>query len=419
MLRKSNERRLSRHAARRRALIAGTALACVAAAAPAAADDVHIGALIGVTGDLASFVPPILDAAVLAVDEVNAQGGILGGNELVLVVGDSQATAQGAVDAANKLVNVDNVAAVMGALASGATIAAANAVTIPAGVLQVSPTSTSPEMTGMEDNDFLFRVIPSDDFQGIALAKMLFDNGIDTVALTYVNNDYGVGIAGTFRDAFTAAGGTITGDQVHEPDKSSYRSELATLSGAGDAQALVLIAYAAGSGITIVRQALENGFFERFIGTDGLRDNLLIEDIGAENLEGIMFTSPTSPPESSAGEKFEANYAAAYDSTDDKFFIQQTYDATFLIALAIEQAGTTDRTAVRDALRTVANPPGEVIEPGEWAKALELIAAGTDIDYNGVSGSHDFDENGDVAGVIGQFGLEDGEYVEVGIVDVD
>ena len=405
--------------ARRAGLIAATSLTALAVGAGAAMAEVKMGALMGVTGDLASFIPPILDAATLAVDEVNAQGGILGGQELVLVVGDSQATAQGAVDAATKLVNVDNVAAVMGALASGATIAAANAVTIPNGVLQVSPTSTSPEMTTLEDNDFLFRVIPSDDFQGIALARMLLDNGIDTVALTYVNNDYGVGIAGTFREAYTAAGGTITGDQVHEPEKSSYRSELATLASAGDAQALVLIAYAAGSGITIVRQALENGFFDRFIGTDGLRDNLLVEEIGAENLEGIMFTSPTSPPESSAGAKFEANYAAAYETTNDKFFIQQTYDATFLVALAIEKAGSTDREAIRDALREVANPPGEIIEPGEWSKALELIAAGQDIDYNGVSGPHDFDENGDVAGFIGQFELENGEYVEVGIVDVE
>lgn len=405
--------------ARRAGLIAATSLTALAVGAGAAMAEVRMGALMGVTGDLASFIPPILDAATLAVDEVNAQGGILGGQELVLVVGDSQATAQGAVDAATKLVNVDNVAAVMGALASGATIAAANAVTIPNGVLQVSPTSTSPEMTTLEDNDYLFRVIPSDDFQGIALAKMLLDNGIDTVALTYVNNDYGVGIAGTFREAYTAAGGTITGDQVHEPEKSSYRSELATLASAGNAQALVLIAYAAGSGITIVRQALENGFFDRFIGTDGLRDNLLVEEIGAENLEGIMFTSPTSPPESSAGAKFEENYAAAYETTNDKFFIQQTYDATFLVALAIEKAGSTDREAIRDALREVANPPGEIIEPGEWSKALELIAAGQDIDYNGVSGPHDFDENGDVAGFIGQFELENGEYVEVGIVDVE
>lgn len=405
----------------RGAALAGTAVALALAAgmASAAAQEVKMGALMGITGDLASFIPPILNAAELAVAEVNAQGGILGGQELVLVVGDSQATAQGAVDAATKLVNVDNVVAVMGALASGATIAAANAVTIPNGVLQVSPTSTSPEMTMMDDNDFLFRVIPSDGFQGIALAAMLMDHGIERVALTYVNNDYGVGIANTFREAYLAAGGTITADQIHEPDKSSYRSELATLASAGDAQALVLIAYAAGSGITIVRQALENDFFDRFIGTDGLRDNLLIQEIGAENLEGILFSSPTSPPESTAGAKFDANYSAAYETTNDKFFIQQTYDATFLIALAIEKAGSTDRTAIRDALREVANPPGEMIEPGEWAKALELIAAGTDIDYNGVSGAHDFDANGDVEGYIGQFELQDGEFVEVGVIEVD
>lgn len=405
--------------ARRAGLIAATSAIALAAGSAAASAEVRLGALMGVTGDLASFIPPILDAANLAVLEVNEQGGILGGQELVLVVGDSQATAQGAVDATTKLVNVDNVAAIMGALASGATIAAANAVTIPNSILQVSPTSTSPEMTSLEDNDFLFRVIPSDNFQGIALSRMLLDNGITSVALTYVNNDYGVGIASTFRDAYVAAGGTITADQVHEPDKNSYRSELATLASGGDAQALVLIAYAAGSGITIVRQALENGFFDHFIGTDGLRDNLLVQEIGAENLEGIMFTSPTSPPESTAGARFDANYSERYETTNDKFFIQQTYDATFLIALAIEKAGSTDRTAIRDALREVANPPGEVIEPGEWARAVELIAAGTDIDYVGVSGPIDFDENGDVAGFIGQFGLENGEFVEVGIVDVD
>lgn len=405
--------------ARRAGLIAATSLAALAFGAQAASAEVRLGALMDITGDLASFIPPLMDAVNLAVSEVNAQGGILGGQELVLAVGDSQANSQGSVDAATKLVNVDNVAAVMGALTSGSTIAAANAVTAPTGVLQVSPTATSPEMTAMEDNDFLFRVIPSDTYQGIALAKMLMDNGITTVALTYVNNDYGVGIAGTFREAYAAAGGTITADQVHEPEKSSYRSELATLAGAGEAQALVLIAYAGDSGITIVRQSLENDFFTRFIGTDGLRDNLLIEEIGAENLEGIMFTSPTSPPASSAGEKFEANYSAAYETTDDKFFIQQTYDATFLVALAIEQAGSTDRTAIRDALREVANAPGEVIEPGEWAKAVELIAAGTDINYNGVSGPIEFDENGDVAGFIGQFGLENGEFVEVGLVGVE
>ncbi|NNG04959.1 MAG: ABC transporter substrate-binding protein [Inquilinus sp.] len=396
------------------ALIVASA-ATLLAAGPAAAQEVKIGALFGVTGPIANFVPPIIDSAQLAVDQVNEGGGILDGRQMRLVVGDTQGVAQGSVDAATKLVNVDGVTVVVGALTSGAAIAAANSVTIPSGVLQISPTATSPEMTRLRDNDFVFRVVPSDDYQGVILAKLVLDQGLERIALTYANNDYGVGIADTFRAAYTAAGGIITGDQVHEEKKNSYRSELATLS-SGDPQALVLIAYAADSGITIIRQSLENGFFDRFVGTDGLRDNLLIEQIGADNLGDIFFTSPSSPPGTDAGARFEAAYSGAYETTDDKFFIAQTYDATMLAALAIQKAGTTDRAAVRDALRFVANPPGVTILPGDWAKARELLAAGQDIDYAGASGSHDFDADGDVAGVIGHFIVENGAYKEVGIV---
>ena len=397
----------------------GTILAASAAAlliaAPATAQEVKIGALFGMTGPIANFMPPIVDSANLAVEQINAQGGVLDGQQVRLVIGDTQGVAQGSVDAATKLVNVDNVPVVVGALTSGAAIAAANSVTIPAGVLQISPTATSPEVSSLDDNDQVFRVVPSDDYQGIILAKLVMDQGLDRVALTYANNDYGVGIASTFRSAYTAAGGTITADQVHEEKKASYRSELATLAG-GDPQALVLIAYAADSGITIVRQSLENGFFDRFVGTDGLRDTLLIEEIGAENLGGIFFTSPTSPPGTDAGARFEEAYSAAYETTQDKFFIQQTYDAVFLAALAIEQAGSTDRAAVRGALRAVSNPPGVQILPGEWERAKALIAAGEAIDYAGASGPHDFDENGDVAGVIGHVVVEDGSYKEIAII---
>lgn len=308
------------------------------------------------------------------------------------------------------------MAVLVGALTSGAAIAAANSVAIPGSVPQISPTATSPEMTTLQDNDFVFRVVPGDDYQGLVLARLVRQQGLDRVALTFVNNDYGVGIAESFRAAFTADGGTITSDQVHEPNKSSYRSELATLA-SGDPQALVLIAYAADSGITIIRQSLENGFFEQFVGTDGLRDNLLIEEIGEDNLGDIFFTSPSAPPDTTAGAKFEEIYSAAFGSTADKFFIAQTYDATFLAALAVEAAGSTDGAAVRDALRRVAQPPGEPIEPGEWAKAKELLAAGQDIDYTGASGPADFDENGDVPGVIGHFVIEDGSYVELGLIE--
>ena len=379
-----------------------------------AAEPIKVGALMGVTGPLASFIPPIRDAAFLAVEQINAQGGLHNGRPMELIVADTQAAAQPAVDAANKLVGAENVVALYGALSSGATMAAASAVSIPNKVLQISPTATTPELTGLADDDFVFRVVPADDYQGRVLANILQQEGLTKVAVTYVNNDYGVGIGTAFKHEFEKIGGTVTGFQKHEEKKNSYRAELATLAGGG-AQALVLIAYAGDSGIKIVRQSLENGFFDTFIGTDGLRDNLLLEEIGHANLKGSIFSSPTSPPQSAAGERFEAAYTAKHGSSKDKFFIQQSYDATFLLALALEQAQSTDRTAIRDSLRFVANPPGEVILPGEWAKAKQWLAEGKDINYEGVSGPQDFDENGDVTGFIGKFIVTDDGYEEVGV----
>ena len=212
----------------------------------ALADDTKIGILMDITGPIANFNPPLQNAADLAVKQVNEQGGLLGGTA-VAVYGDTTGTAQGAVDAAQKLVNVENVPIIMGALMSGTTIAAAEAAIIPAGVPQISPTATSPAMTFLEDNGLVFRIVPSDNYQGEILAKMVMDEGIKKVALTFVNNDYGVGIGETFIDAYTEAGGEIVAEAKHEEKKDSYRSELASLA-KGDAEALVVIAYAGDSG---------------------------------------------------------------------------------------------------------------------------------------------------------------------------
>ena len=394
----------------------GVAAAAVAlGAAGAAAQDVKIGSLSAVTGPIANLVPPIIEAEQLLIKEVNDQGGILGGRQLELIVGDTGCNAQQAVDAANKVINVDQVVAVVGALCSGATIAAASNAGVPAGVLMVSPTSTSPEITTLADNDYVFRTAPSDAYQGEVLARLVLAKGIDRVALTFVNNDYGVGLAGAFREAYTAQGGTITGDQVHEEKKASYRSELATLS-QGSPEALVVLAYAGDSGLTILRQSLENGFFENFVGADGMRDDVLIEQLGVDPLKNLILTQPTSPPTNPSLDTFNTNFSAA-GGDPASIFVQQSYDAAMLVALAIEKSGGTDRTAVRDALRDVANPPGVQVGPGDWGRAVELIAAGTDIDYVGAGGPMDFDSRGEVAGVIGEYVIEGNTFVEAGIIE--
>lgn len=379
----------------------------------AQAGDTKIGALMDVTGPLASFIPPLMNAANFAIKHVNDGGGLLDG-KAVLVVGDSQAASQPAVDAANKLVNVENVPIVMGALASGSTIAAATAVTIPAGVVQISPTATSPAMTDMKDGDHLFRLVPSDNYQGEVLTKIVLAEGIKKVAITYVNNDYGVGIATTFRDAYKKAGGEVTNFEKHEDKKNSYRSELATLA-KGKPDALVVIAYASGSGSKIVKQSIEGGFFTRFIGTDGLRDDELIKEVGADALKDSFFSAPTSPEKNDASAKLHEMFNAEYKEGADKPFVDQTYDATFLAALAVEKAGSTDRAKMSAALRAVTSDKGEPVGPGEWAKAKELIKAGKDIKYEGAGGTYHFDEHGDVTGFIGKFIVDGDTYKQIAV----
>lgn len=152
------------------AIMAATAL--LGSTALAYAGDTRIGILMDITGPIASFIPPLQNATNLAVKQVNEQGGLLDG-QAVAVYGDTTGTSQGAVDAAGKLINVENVPIIMGALMSGTTIAAAEAAAIPAGVVQISPTATSPAMTDIKDNDLVFRIVPSDNYQGKVLAKMV------------------------------------------------------------------------------------------------------------------------------------------------------------------------------------------------------------------------------------------------------
>ena len=383
--------------------------ALLASSASTLAADTKIGLLMDITGPIASFIPPLQNAANLAIQHVNDNGGLLDG-QAVPVFGDTTGSSQGAVDAAGKLINIENVPIIMGALMSGTTIAAAEAAAIPAGVVQISPTATSPAMTDIKDDDLLYRIVPSDNFQGKVLAKMVMDEGLTKVAVTFVNNDYGVGIGSTFIAAYKALGGEVVAEVKHEEKKNSYRSELATLSKAGG-DALVVIAYAGDSGGKIVKQSIEGGLFTKFVGTDGLRDESLIADIGAEALATSFFSAPTSPADNPNQASLHELYTAAYSEAADKPFVDQTYDATFMALLAIEQAGSAE------ALRAIASAPGEKVGPGEWAKAKALIADGKDIDYDGAGGNYDFDENGDVAGFIGKFVVDGTVYKQIAIVE--
>lgn len=385
--------------------LASLLLGASALSTPAFAD-VNIGLLAGITGGAAAMAPEITKSYQFALEHVNGQGGILDGQKLVGVNADDGCSPQVAADAATKLVNVSQVVGVVGPWCSGALLAAANSATIPAGVLLISPAATSPEISSLKDNDLVFRTIPSDEYQGQALARTVLDRGTKKVAVSFINNDYGKGIAEAFKKEYEAKGGEITGYAAHEENKSSYRSDLAELA-RGGADTLVLLDYGDTSGLTVLREAIENGFFENFVGAEGMKTSAPIKAIGADNLKTFVASAPISA-KSEALEIFNKAFADAGGDINASY-VGPSYDAVFLLALAIEKAGG-DKAKLSESLRAVSNGEGEPILPGEWKKAKELIAAGKAIDYKGASGDLDFDANGDVPGSYGLFKVSGDDY---------
>ena len=373
--------------------VAAVALATALSTPSLAAEEIKIGALIPLTGSLQELAPPILNGAKLAVQEANAAGGVLN-KQVSVVVKDTQLNPQVAIDGAQKLVFVDRAVASVGPLASGIVAAVATSVTVNAKHPIISPSATAPTITTLPDNGYVFRTMASDAYQGVALAKLMLEKGTDKAAIIYVNNDYGKGLSESLHKAFTDNGGAVTGISGYEEKAASYRSELDALA-KGGADTLVVIGYPDNGGVNIVKQALENGFFTHFVFTDGMKSDNLISSIGAQYLEGAYGTAAKGL-DTPASRSFDAAYTKAFGAKPSGPFINNDYDAMMILLLAIEEARSTDGEKIRDAITKVANAPGVVVGPGEFAKAKSLIQSGVDINYEGAAGTQDFDQNGDV-----------------------
>lgn len=375
-----------------------TAKPCEGGPGPGSGTPLKIGVLVPFTGALSTFGPEYENAARLAAKCINNAGGVNGG-PVEIVTGDTGTNSEQGVSEAQRLVDVEGVAAIIGAAASSVTLAVAESVTVPNQILQISPASTSPALTDVEDNDFLFRTPISDAAQGVVLAQLVADDlGFDKVCAMYVNNPYGQGLVQNFESAFEEKGGTVAAAVPHDDAQAvSYASQLQQCA-QGDPQALVAISYPVGQATVYLKEAIEGGIIDTFVFVDGTKDDEMFSTLGWEQFDGMMGTAPGAL-ETEFGDDFDAAYEAEYGAAYQVPFVREAYDAAIVIALAAAKAGTnTDSAAIRDALRDVSNAPGTEYGPTEedLAAALEAVAAGEDIDYQGASGSVDFDENGDV-----------------------
>ena len=346
----------------------------------AASAQVNIGIILGFTGPLESITPLMAAGAELAIAEVNASGNFALGT-VTSVRGDSGCIDSAlAVASAERLVTSDRVNALVGADCSGVTGAVLQNVARPNGIVMISPSATSPALSTAEDDGLFFRTAPSDARQGAVATEIMRDRGVNSIAITYTNNDYGAGLADSIRTNFEAAGGTVTLVASHEDGKADYSSEVAALAAAGG-EVLVVAGYVDQGGRGIIRSALDLGAFDTFELVDGMIGQSLIDNIGAE-LEGSYGQLPGAD---NPGTEIYQSMAAAAGFDGTSAFSPESYDAAALILLAMARAGSADSAVFKDHVMDVANAPGEPIMPGELGRALEIIAAGGDVDYVGAS----------------------------------
>ena len=387
---------------------AATAALSGAAFADAHGNEVRLGVLLSFTGPIESLVPAIAGGAELAMAEATASGNFMDGMTVTPVRADATCVdASAATAAAERLVTSDEVAGIVGADCSGVTTAAVSNVGVPNGIVMISPAATSPALSEIEDNGLFFRTAPSDARQGEVLANVIMDRGFESIAITYTNNDYGLGFADALSAAYEELGGTVTLVAAHEDGRADYSAEVGALAAAGG-DVLVVLGYVDQGGAGVVQAALDTGAFDTFAFGDGMIGDALGDTFGSD-IDGSFGTNPGSQ-----GDGIEAYQSLASETGIDGsgVYSAEGYDAAALIILAMQAAGSTDAGEYAGMIEAVANAPGEEIMPGELGRALEILAEGGEIDYVGAS-SVELVGPGEAAGTYRETEMQGGELTTI------
>ncbi len=315
--------------------------------------EILIGEYGSLTGGIATFGISTKNGSELAFDEVNKKGGVLG-KQIKLLVEDDQSKPEEAGTVVTKLINPTGVSAVLGHVASSHSLAAApicQANQIP----MISPSSTNPRVTQV--GNYIFRVCFTDPFQGAVMAKFAADTlKFKKVAiLVDVRSDYSVGLQTFFRQQFRQLGGDVVLEQSYSQGDSDFRAQLTAIK-AANPEGIYLPGYYTEVG-TIVHQARELGITVPFLGGDGW-DSPKLWEIGGPTLNGCYFSDHYSTDDPNpAVQKFVADYKAKYGQTPDAL-AALAYDAAHILAAAVEKAGSTEGTKIRDAIAATKDFPG-------------------------------------------------------------
>jgi ABC-type branched-subunit amino acid transport system substrate-binding protein len=411
--------------------LSATALAVFASLSPiyvnaqAPACTHTVGMVVSLTGAAGRFGQAASKSVELAFNELNKAAGGQGiaGCRLAFDVRDAQSQGSVAVDQARQLVDLKKVPAIIGGIISSVSIPIVTSVTGPGGVVQISPASTSPTLTKLANegktNGWFFRTITSDALQGTAAAKYAIDQGLTSMAIINVNNDFGVNMLAEFRRAYEALGGKILSVTPYNAQQSSYNAEV-TNALKGDPPVLYFIGYP-GDGTTIVRTWIQQGGPQKFLLNDGMNAADFIKGVGPQFLNNAFGTSSgtTRTPSTEFFSKAYPAMSGGFDASAPA--ADRAFDAGAILGLAIAQAGKFDAASIRDAIRKVTDPGGEVVHAGPegFARGLQLIKEKKPVRYVGVIGGVQFDKNGDIVGPFRTWKITSGEVTTVGQMSTD
>jgi ABC-type branched-subunit amino acid transport system substrate-binding protein len=386
--------------------------------------DLVIGDSLPLTGDLADFGPPGQKAAEIAVGQINK--GIQADNldqTVKLLNEDNETKPDAAVSVARKMVD-EGASCIAGAWASADTIPTARSVAIPDGVLEISPSSTSTEITPLDDNGLVNRTPPADNLQGAALAGLvereLGGAKGKVVSVAGRNDSYGDGLTGSFIDNWEAKGGKVTNGGkalLYDPEATSYDSEAQQIV-SGNPDGYVIVDFPE-TFIKVGPALVRTGKWDpaKSFVTDGLvSSDLAADPKNADFTEGLRATAPGTPTQGKASEAFNKLFTSSPPKdVGRQTFDGQNFDAVILCYLAAVAAGSTDGQDMADHLQDVTAPPGTKYTWEQLPEAVKALQNGDDIDYIGASGGINLDENGDpTVGVYDELQFKGGEISPIG-----
>lgn len=349
-----------------------------------------VGSLLPATGDLAFLGPPEFAGVEKALAEIDAAGGVLG-QPVTYIEGDSGDTS---TDIASQTVDShlsQGVQAIIGAASSGVSLTVIDKITSN-GVVQISPANTSPALTTYPDNGLYFRVAPSDVLQGAVLANTAIDKGITKLAVIARQDPYGEGLKDATVKDFEAAGGTVTFNEVYDPAATSFEAEVAAVKASGP-EAVAVIGFE--ETVKLLQEMIKQGVGPKDVPlflVDGNISTEAYKDFPKNTMKGVIATVPSGEADLTA---FNESLLEVDPELTDFAYGAQAYDATMLVALAAQAAGCADGASIAEFLPQVAGNGGE--QCSTWADCVALLDAGTDIDFQGVTGPVDFNEFGDPA----------------------